>query len=180
MRRRGAQYWLWINSQLHGRDHDEILPDGTQIDVQARLNRAQVTQVFVGLYARGGSPLAEEFHDREGQPSLAQALAWGCARAREILRTVTAFRAPHRIQLTLGVVMDDPCTRALRQMEMSADEALRIKRQDACEEYFQAKQAMLALMRSEKVDSEVWESQKRRLRDAIDRRAALRHNWPSD
>lgn len=180
MRRRGTQYWLWSNSQLHSRSHDEVLPDGTQIDVQARFNREHETQLFVGLYARDGAPLAEEFYDREGHPTLAKALEWGCTRAQAILNTVTAFRAPHRIQLTLGVVLDDPCALALRHMEMSADETLRLKRQDAWDEYLKAKQAVLDLMRADKVDSDVWESQKRRLRDAIDRRAALRYTWPCD
>ncbi|RON53889.1 hypothetical protein [Pseudomonas frederiksbergensis] len=180
MRHRGAQYWLWTNSQLRGRSHDEILPDGTQIDIQARFSREYVTQVFVGVYTRDGAALAEEFYDREERPTLAKALAWGNARAQAILTSVTEFRAPHRIQLTVGVVLDDPCELALRHMEMSDDEALRLKRQDAWDEYLKAKQAVLATMRAEKVDSDVWESQKRRLRDAIDRRAALRHCWPAD
>lgn len=180
MRRRGAEFWLWSNSQLHGRSHDEVLPDGTQVEVQARFNREQVTQVFIGVYTCDGTPLAEEFYDREGHPTLAKALAWGCTRAQAILTTVSEFRAPHRIQLTVGVVVDDPCELALRHMEMSADESLRLKRRDAWDEYLDAKQAVLDMMRSSKVDSEVWETQKRRLRNAIDRRAALRHTWPCD
>ncbi|QJI40953.1 hypothetical protein HKK52_08485 [Pseudomonas sp. ADAK2] len=180
MRHRGTQYWLWSNRQLHGRNHEEVLPDGTQIDIQARFNREQMTQVFIGVYAVDGAPLAEEFYDRESHPTLVKALEWGCARAQAILNTMTAFRAPHRIQLTLGVVLDDPCALALRHMEMSDEEALRLKRQDAWDEYLKAKQAVLEMMRADKVDSEIWERQKRRLRDAIDRRAALRHTWPCD
>lgn len=72
------------------------------------------------------------------------------------MTNATAFRAPHRIQLTVGVVVDDPCTLALRQMDMSEDEALRLKRQDAWNEYLNAKHAVQALMRATKVDSEVW------------------------
>ncbi|RON41867.1 hypothetical protein BK666_23640 [Pseudomonas frederiksbergensis] len=180
MRRRGTQFWLWSNRQLHSRSHDEVLADGTQIEVQARFNREQVTQVFIGVYARDGAALAEEFYDREGHPCLAKALAWGCTRAQAILTTESEFRAPHRIQRTVGVVLDDPCELALRHMEMSEEETLRLKRQDAWDEYLNAKQAVLDMMRSSKVDSEVWETQKRRLRDAIDRRAALRHTWPCD
>lgn len=180
MRRRGTQYWLWSNTQLQVRSHEEVLPDGTQVDVQARISRKQVIQVFVGVYDRDGAPLVEEFHDRDERSSLANALAWGCARAQGLLSHVTAFRAPHRIQLTLGVVLDDPCTLALRRMDMSEDEALRLKRQDAWNEYLNAKHAVQTLMRSTSVDREVWEHQKRRLRDAIDRRAWLRHTWPSD
>lgn len=180
MRRRGTQYWLWSNTQLQARSHDEVLPDGTQVDVQARINREQMIQVFVGVYDREGAPLVEEFHDRKERSSLSLALAWGCARAQAILTHVTAFRAPHRIQLTMAVVLDDPCALVLRRMDMSEDEALRLKRQDAWDEYLSAKLAVQDLMRSTTVDSEVWEHQKRRLRDAIDRRAWLRHTWPSD
>jgi hypothetical protein len=139
-----------------------------------------VTQVFIGIYARDGAALVEEFHDHEDSPPLAQALAWGCTRAQAMLATVTAFRAPHRIQATLGVVVDDPCELALRQMEMTDEEALRLKRGDAWTEYLNAKLAVQASMRASKVDSEVWECQKRRLRDAIDRRAALHPVWPPD
>ncbi|MDR9755001.1 hypothetical protein RG836_26500 [Pseudomonas sp. SZMC_28357] len=180
MRRRGAQYWLWSNSQLQGRSHDESLPDGTQIEVQARCNRDQVIQVFVGLYGRDGGAIVEEFHDRDGAESLASALEWGCVRAQELLAIAGGFRAPHRIQRTLGVVLEDPCAMALRRMDMSEEEQIRLKSQDAWDEYLRAKEAMLALMRSTKVDSEVWETQKRRLRDAIDRRAALRRSYLSD
>jgi len=177
MRRRGAQYWLWSNSQLHGLSHDEVLPDGTQIEVQARLNRDRVMQVFVGVYARDGAARAEEFHDRADGECLAQTLEWGCAKAQAIVSGSGAFRAPHRIQQMLGVVQDDPCAVALRQMDMSEEELIRLKSQDAWDEYLSAKQAMLALMRLTKVDHQEWETQKRRLRDAIDRRAALRRSY---
>ncbi|WP_213936622.1 hypothetical protein [Pseudomonas sp. dw_612] len=180
MRRRGTQFWLWSNSQLHSRSHDEVLTDGTQIEVQSRFNREHVPQVFVGVYTRDGTPLAEEFYDLEGHPSLAKALAWGGSRAQAILTTVSGFRAPHRIQPTVGVMLEDQCELALRHMEMSDEETLRLKRQDAWDEYLKAKQAVLEMMRSSKVDNEVWETQKRRLRNAIDRRAALRHTWPCD
>ncbi|MNW17123.1 hypothetical protein D3C71_2162000 [compost metagenome] len=39
MRRRGSQYWLWVNKQLPGNIHDESLRDGRQVEVHARITR---------------------------------------------------------------------------------------------------------------------------------------------
>lgn len=173
MRRRSAQYWLWVNSRLPGRNYDEVLEDGTQIDVQARINLQSMTQVFVGVYRPNGSEWVEEFCDRTPREPLAQALEWGLYRARDIVAGTAGFRAPHKIQMTLGPVIQDEYALALRRMDMSVEERRSLKARDAWAEYVNAKEAMLALMRSARVDAQVWEAQKRRLREAIDRRASL-------
>ncbi|SDB45729.1 hypothetical protein [Pseudomonas sp. NFACC13-1] len=173
MRRRSAQYWLWVNSRLPGRDHEELLEDGTQVEVQARINLQGMTQVFVGVHRPSAQVWVEEFYDRTLHEPLAQALEWGLDRARDIIAGETCFRAPHKIQMTLGPLIQDECALALRRMEMSDEERRSLKARDAWSEYVSAKEAMLALMRSPRVDANVWEAQKRRLREAIDRRASL-------
>ena len=40
MRVREETYWQWADAQLHSRSHDEALSDGTTLDVQVRLSRA--------------------------------------------------------------------------------------------------------------------------------------------
>lgn len=50
MMRRGSKYWLWADCELHCRSHDEVLSDGTLIDVQTRVSRKGRTQLFVGIY----------------------------------------------------------------------------------------------------------------------------------
>jgi len=173
MRRRSAQYWLWVDSRLPARNHEEILEDGTQVEVQARINQQGMTQVFVCVYRPNGSVWIEEFYDRALHEPLAQALEWGLDRARDIVAGTACFRAPHKIQATLGPLIQDECAQALRRMDMSDEERRSLKAQDAWTEYLNAKEAMLALMRSPRVDANVWEAQKRRLREAIDRRASL-------
>ena len=82
MRTRGQAYWDWADPSLHHRSHDEILDDGTQIDVQVRLSRTGNTQMFLGVYAQSGIALYEQaFESRPGE-SMTKALAWGVGRAR--------------------------------------------------------------------------------------------------
>ncbi|AXA54575.1 hypothetical protein ACNT2N_15095 [Pseudomonas thivervalensis] len=173
MRRRSAQYWLWVNSRLPGRNHEETLEDGTQIEVQARINPQGMTQVFVGVHRPSAQMRVEEFYDRTLREPLAQALEWGLDRARDIITGTACFKAPHKIQTTLGPLIQDECALALRRMDMSEEERRSLKARDAWTEYLSAKEAMLALMRSARVDANAWETQTRRLREAIDRRASL-------
>lgn len=173
MRRRSAQYWLWVNSRLPGRDHEESLEDGTQVEVQARITLEGMTQVFVGVHRPSAQVWVEEFYDRTLREPLAQALEWGLDRARDIVAGTACFKAPHKIQTTLGPLIQDECTLALRRMDMSDEERRSLRARDAWTEYLNAKEAMLALMRSARVDAGVWETQTRRLREAIDRRASL-------
>ncbi|WP_207281563.1 hypothetical protein [Pseudomonas sp. FW300-N2F2] len=59
-----AQYWLWVDSRLPGRDHEELLEDGTQVEVLARINLQGMTRVFVGVHRPSTHVWGEEFHDR--------------------------------------------------------------------------------------------------------------------
>lgn len=82
MRTRGQAYWDWADPSLHHRIHDEILDDGTQIDVQVRLSRTGTTQMFIGVYAPSGVVLLEEAFDSRPGESMTRALGWGVGRAR--------------------------------------------------------------------------------------------------
>ncbi|MFK9080164.1 hypothetical protein [Pseudomonas neuropathica] len=82
MIRRGSKYWLWADCELHCRSHDEVLREGTVIDVQTRVSRKGRTQLFVGIYDKNGLPLFEEAHDHLPNDTMTTALAWGVGRAR--------------------------------------------------------------------------------------------------
>ena len=83
MRTRGHVYWDWADPSLHNRSHDEILDDGTHIDVQVRLSRTGNMQMFIGVYAPSGAALHEEAFDSRPGESMTRALAWGVGRARK-------------------------------------------------------------------------------------------------
>lgn len=84
MRTRGNAYWEWADPTLHCRTHEEELSDGATIDVQVRLSRAGVTQLFIEVYACGGMALYEEGIDCRSNESMTRALAWGVGKARHI------------------------------------------------------------------------------------------------
>ncbi len=177
VRRRGAQYWLWSNSRLALYSHEEVLRDGLQIEVQARINTRGVTQVFVGVYLEDGRALSEEFHDRETEQSCEVALKWGTRRAREILLDYQGFISPHRVQCVLSPVVTDPLALALRRMDMSETERLKLKAADAWSEYLEAKAVVLELMRRTRVDPGLWAESKARLQQAIDRRVCVQRAY---
>lgn len=81
---RGSEYWAWSDCQLPSKSHEERLSNGVEIDVQARLSRSGVTQLFIGVYGQGGSIAAEEFYPEMPDESVTTALAWGAQRARAI------------------------------------------------------------------------------------------------
>ncbi|WP_425335718.1 hypothetical protein [Pseudomonas fluorescens] len=83
MMRRGSRYWLWADCGLHCRSHDEVLIDGSIIDVQTRVSRRGRTQLFIGVYNKEGVALFEEAHDELHNDTMTTALAWGIDRARE-------------------------------------------------------------------------------------------------
>ncbi|MFJ4387407.1 hypothetical protein ACIP02_24175 [Pseudomonas sp. NPDC089408] len=87
MRIRGNVYWTWVDPTLHHRSHEETLDGGVCIDVQVRLSRRGVAQMFVGVYARSGMALHEEAFYAWPKASQARALAWGVVRARGIAET---------------------------------------------------------------------------------------------
>lgn len=74
MRTRGSKYWMWADTALHSRSHEEICSDGTAIDVQVRLSRTGSTQLFIGVYAPSGLAKFE-----------GTALAWGIDRAHSVV-----------------------------------------------------------------------------------------------
>ncbi|MDR2308284.1 MAG: hypothetical protein LBE53_13970 [Paucimonas sp.] len=84
MRIREETYWQWADAQLHSRSHDEELSDGTSIDVQVRLSRLGATQLFIGLYARDGLALLEEYYPARPGQTMTRALVWGVDRARAL------------------------------------------------------------------------------------------------
>lgn len=83
MRIRGAAFWEWADPVLHHRDHNEVLDDGTSIDVQVRLSRTGSTQLFIGVYGPSGKALHEEVYDSRPGETMTTALAWGVDRARQ-------------------------------------------------------------------------------------------------
>lgn len=96
MRQRGEAFWSWADPALHHRTHDEILDNGTHIDVQARLSRTGATQLFIGVYAASGFPLFEEAHDARPGESLSKALAWGVDKARRVAHSVSVDLAQRK------------------------------------------------------------------------------------
>ena len=84
MRVRGDVFWDWADPTLHHRTHDETLDDGAHIDVQVRLSRTGLTQMFIGVYGPSGMALHEEAFDSRPGESMTRALAWGVGRARRI------------------------------------------------------------------------------------------------
>lgn len=84
MRIRGAVFWDWADPALHHRDHDEVLSDGTTIEVQVRLSATGNTQLFIGVYAPSGMALYEEAFDNRPGESMTRALAWGVEQARQV------------------------------------------------------------------------------------------------
>lgn len=84
MRLRGDVYWSWADPTLHHRTHEEILNDGSYLDVQVRLSRIGATQLFIGVYAPSGTALYEEAFDTRPNESMTSALARGVARARVV------------------------------------------------------------------------------------------------
>jgi hypothetical protein len=102
MMRRGSTYWLWADCELHSRSHNEVLSDGTLIDVQTRLSRKGRTQLFIGVYDKEGTPVFEEAHDYLSQDTMATALARGVCRAREIAAENLAKNTKARVSHTAG------------------------------------------------------------------------------
>jgi hypothetical protein len=171
MRHRGAKFWLWLNKQLPVKTYEDALNDGRQIEVQARITLEGMTQVFIGIYDSRGVVVYEDFQDRSFREPLVSALRWGASRAREVILEMQPFSAPHRPQVTLSAVIVDDAILALRRMEMTESQRLKVRTDDAVAEYRAAHAAMLELMRSTtSVDPQVWAEHQERLRQAIDRR----------
>lgn len=76
MRIRGEVFWAWADPTLHHRTHAERLGDGTYIDVQVRMSRTGITQMFIGIYAPQGMAIHEEAFDSRPGESMTRALAY--------------------------------------------------------------------------------------------------------
>ncbi|WP_249673263.1 hypothetical protein [Pseudomonas abieticivorans] len=87
MHHRGFKYWEWADCTLHAAAHDEKLDDGRHINVLARISRAGIHQVFIGLYNSTGLPLRENYYDDLEHDDLTQALHHGIAQARQLVTT---------------------------------------------------------------------------------------------
>lgn len=84
MRIRGKDFWDWASVDLHVRNHDERLPDGTFINVQVRHTAEQGTQLFLGVYRKDGPLLLEEVYDSRPGETMTQATQWAVARAKQL------------------------------------------------------------------------------------------------
>lgn len=99
MRIREETYWEWADAQLHSRSHDELLSDGTNIDVQVRLSRTGATQLFLGVYASHGKAMVEEYYKNRPGETMTRAMVWGVNRARALLTEGFALeQTPLRLQ----------------------------------------------------------------------------------
>ncbi len=88
MKKRGSAFSEWFDNTLHHRSHDELMRDGTCIDVQVRLARRSVTQLFIGVYRGDGVAIFEEFYESLPTETMTKALVWGTDRARAFAVTV--------------------------------------------------------------------------------------------
>ncbi|EKT4464865.1 hypothetical protein QEL93_000225 [Pseudomonas putida] len=100
MRVREETYWQWADANLHARCHDEVLSDGTTLDVQVRLSRQGATQLFLGLYTREGQAMVEEYYPARPGETMTRALVWGVERARALATGALPLppRVAHRRQ----------------------------------------------------------------------------------
>lgn len=90
MRTRGDKYWDWARADLHVRNHDERLIDGTLINVQVRHCAVAGTQLFLGAYDLKGVMIFEEVHESRPGETMSQAIAWGVDRARSMTNGATS------------------------------------------------------------------------------------------
>ncbi|MFG0849583.1 hypothetical protein ACF8R4_08340 [Pseudomonas sp. FYR_2] len=68
---------------MHFRNYDERLPCGTLINIQVRVSKENITQLFFGIYGPKGLMLLEEnYPERKGQ-TMTAATAWALQRAND-------------------------------------------------------------------------------------------------
>lgn len=84
MPHRGSKFWLWADCELYHRTHSEVLGNGTIIDVQSRLSRQGVTQLFLGVYSESLRIIHEEAYIERVDETMTDALLWGVQKARMI------------------------------------------------------------------------------------------------
>lgn len=94
MRKRGSIYWSWAEPDIHFRNKDERLSDGTLLNVQIRTSKTGETQLFLGVYGQQGTMLLEEAYDSRPGETMTQAMDWGFVRAKEFV-AMTSISAPN-------------------------------------------------------------------------------------
>lgn len=91
MPHRGSTFWLWADCELHHRTHTEVLNGGIVIDVQVRLSRKSVTQLFVGVYSEDLRVIHEEAYTERAGETMTTALLWGVGKARSVAADAVAL-----------------------------------------------------------------------------------------
>lgn len=82
MHTRGSIYWGWADPEIHFRNNDERLSDGTLLNVQVRTSKGGDVQLFLGVYGEAGTMLLEEAFDSRPGETMTQAMSWGLERAK--------------------------------------------------------------------------------------------------
>lgn len=91
MPHRGSTFWLWADCELHHRTHSEVLEGGVTIDVQVRLSRQGVTQLFLGVYSENLRIIHEEAYTERVGETMTTALLWGVGKARSVAADAKAL-----------------------------------------------------------------------------------------
>ncbi len=171
MQRRGAKYWLWADLQLEANERLETELDGTIIDVRARISRTSVTQLFVGVYKRSGTMVAEEYYPQCADLTVEQAIDWGRVRGRFLIESVCFFSSPHKLNAAVCQHdLTETCSTSVggagrHQFLHAADDARRC--------YRSAQNRMTRMMRAADVAGPEWEQCRADLQNALDRVALL-------
>lgn len=84
MRHRGAVFWAWADPSLQHHSHEEMLVDGSRLNVQVRLSRTGDTQLFIGIYERSGLAGIEEAYAKRPGETVTRAMVWGTGRGRAL------------------------------------------------------------------------------------------------
>ncbi|WP_085710886.1 MULTISPECIES: hypothetical protein [unclassified Pseudomonas] len=82
--KRGSAYWMWADCRLPTVDHHEVTSNGIIIDVQARLSKIGIPQLFIGVYNSACSPIFEEAYLDGVSDTVTTTLHWGIYQARQI------------------------------------------------------------------------------------------------
>lgn len=93
MRKRGPTFWKWSDCELHSRCHAEELASGKEFDVEVRLSREGVIQMFIGVYCKAGGVEVEEYYAALSGRSLTDAIEQGTLRARRLAAGADADEA---------------------------------------------------------------------------------------
>lgn len=87
MRNRGQIFWEWADPDLHFRNFDERMADGSLINIQVRVSKANQIQLFLGIYAQDGELLLEEGYLDCKDQTMTTAMSWALQRAYSWMTT---------------------------------------------------------------------------------------------